>query len=177
MTKKNTKKAKEVINTNTSAGLKEYFEKYTNVSLRKLAQATNLNYGVLLKKSKEPVVGEAYDPEAINWSALDKVITSHNVALEDLDWDVLNAAVSKGATLSKNIDDFKVGQKYYIRKNATTPYEIIYKTDTHIVLMLEGTSEPISWSHNTFLLNGPSETPRAVKAEASVKVEEGEVEE
>ena len=47
--------------------LQKCFEMNPNASLRKLAQATNINYGVLLKKSKEPIPGEAYDPEAINW--------------------------------------------------------------------------------------------------------------
>ena len=53
-------------NTNTNS-LKDLFEKYPNASLRKLAAVTGVNYGVLLKKSKDPIPGEAYDPEATNW--------------------------------------------------------------------------------------------------------------
>ena len=158
--------------TNATLSLQDYFEKYPNASLRKLAAATNINYGVLLKKSKDPIPGEAYDPEATNWKALEDKLISKGVDWSDLDWDALNAGPNRqGATLQKNIDAFNVGDKVYLRKNNTTPYEILYKTATHIVIMLEGTSEPQAWANNTFLINGPVFEPRAEKSK-KVEVEE-----
>lgn len=149
----------------TTLTLKDYFEKYPNASLRKLAQATNINYGVLLKKSKDPIPGEAYDPEATNWAALEEKLTSRGVDWNTLDWDVLNAGPNrKGASLQKDIESFKVGDKVYLRKDNTTPYEILYKTETHVVIMKVGTSEPQAWSNNTFLINGPVYEPRAEKS-------------
>lgn len=145
--------------------LKNYFEQYPNASIRKLAAATGINYGILLKKSKEPVPGEAYDPSAINWTAVEAKLASKNVNYHDLDWDALNTGRDRQSTLSKNIDDFKVGMKIYLRKNNEVPYEIVYKTETHVVLMLEGTSEPIAWSYNTFFINGPAFQPRDKKVE------------
>ena len=154
--------------------LQDYFEKFPNASLRKLAAATEVNYGVLLKKSKDPIPGEAYDPEATNWKALEDKLTSKGVDWTTLDWEALNAGPNrKGTSLQKDIDAFKVGDKVYLRRNNTTPYEILYKTETHVVLMLEGTSEPMAWANNTFLINGPVFQPRTEKSKKE-EVEEAQ---
>lgn len=154
--------------------LQELFEHYPNASLRKLAQATNINYGVLLKKSKDPIPGEAYDPEATNWTALEEKLTSKGVDWNTLNWGVLNAGPNrKGASLQKDIESFKVGDKVYLRRDNTTPYEILYKTETHVVIMKKGTSEPQAWANNTFLINGPVYEPRAEKSKKmEVKAEQ-----
>lgn len=150
--------------TNT-VSLQSLFEQYPNASLRKLAAATNVNYGVLLKKSKDPIPGEAYDPEATNWKALEDKLTAKGVDWTTLDWKAMNAGPNrKGTALQKDIEAFKVGDKVYLRRNNTTPYEILYKTETHVVIMLEGTSEPQAWANNTFLINGPVFQPRAEKS-------------
>ena len=169
--KMNANEAAITATTTTREPLQALFEKYPNASLRKLAQATNVNYGVLLKKSKEPVPGEAYDPEAINWAALEEKLTSKGVDWNTLNWEALNAGPNrKGAALQKDIDAFKVGDKVYLRRDNTTPYEILYKTETHVVIMKVGTSEPQAWANNTFLINGPVFEPRAEKS-AKVDVE------
>lgn len=151
--------------TTTTKSLQTLFEEYPNASLRKLAAATEINYGVLLKKSKDPIPGEAYDPEATNWKALEDKLTAKGVDWNTLDWEALNAGPNrKGTALQKDIEAFKVGDKVYLRRNNTTPYEILYKTETHVVIMLEGTSEPQAWANNTFLINGPVFEPRAEKS-------------
>ena len=61
-----------------------------------------------------------------------------------------------------------------LEKYPTTPLSIIYKTETHIVMLLEGTTEPICWKQTTLLLNGPTKEPRAPKVEKVVEVEETE---
>ena len=158
--------------------LQKCFEMNPNASLRKLAQATNINYGVLLKKSKDPTPGEAYDPEATNWAALEAKLTSKGVDWNNLNWSELNAGPNrKGTSLQKDIDAFKVGDKVYLRRDNTTPYEIVYKTDTHVVIMKEGTSEPQAWANNTFLINGPVFEPRAIKVKAEQPAESSEVDE
>ena len=145
--------------------LQAMFESYPNASIRKLAAAAGINYGIMLKLSKKPVPGEAYDPEAINWGALEQKLTSKGIDWTTLNWDALNGGPNrKGATLQKDINAYSVGTMVYLRKNNTTPYEIVYKTGTHIVIMLEGTTEPQAWANNTFLLYGPSLEPRAVKS-------------
>lgn len=152
--------------------LQAMFEAYPNASIRKLSAAAGINYGILLKKSKEPIPGEAYDPEAINWTALEQKLTSKNVDWTTLDWDAMNQGPARqGATLVKDIDAYNVGDKVYLRKNNTTPYTVLYKTATHIVIMLDGSTEPQALAHNTFILYGPASEPRAVKS-AKVEVEE-----
>ena len=152
-------------NTNTTVSLQSLFEQYPNASLRKLAAATDVNYGVLLKKSKDPIPGEAYDPEATNWKALEDKLTAKGVDWTTLDWEAMNAGPNrKGTALQKDIEAFKVGDKVYLRRNNSVPYEILYKTETHVVIMLEGTSEPQAWANNTFLINGPVFQPRAEKS-------------
>lgn len=163
--KMNATEAAITATTTTRESLQALFEKYPNASLRKLAAATDVNYGVLLKKSKDPIPGEAYDPEATNWKALEDKLTAKGVDWTTLDWDALNAGPNrKGSALQKDIDAFKVGDKVYLRRDNTTPYEILYKTETHVVIMKVGTSEPQAWANNTFLINGPVYEPRAEKS-------------
>lgn len=158
--------------------LQECFEMNPNASLRKLAAATNTNYGVLLKKSKDPIPGEAYDPEATNWKALEDKLTSKGVDWNNLNWSELNAGPNrKGTSLQKDIDAFKVGDEVFLRRDNATPYKILYKTETHVVIMKVGTSEPQAWANNTFLINGPVFEPRAIKAKAEQPAESSEVDE
>ena len=167
------KKINEISAINATESLQSFFERYPNASLRKLSAVVDVYYGILLKKSKEPVPGQAYDPEAINWAALEQKLTDKGVDWTKLDWDALNCERSrKGATLVKDMSAFKVGDKVYLRRNNTTPYEVLYKTETHIVIMLEGTSEPQAWANNTFLINGPVFQPRAEKSLKEEVVEE-----
>lgn len=155
-----------------ASSLKELFERYPNASIRKLAAATEINYGVLLKKSKEPIPGEAYDPEAINWASLETKLIAKGCDWTALDWEAMNAGPNrKGGSLQKDIAAFKVGDKVYLRRDNEIPYEILYKTETHVVVMKVGSSEPQAWANNTFLLNGPVFEPRAVRTTAKVEDE------
>lgn len=149
-----------------SKTLRTYFAEYPNASLRKLAAATeSYSYGILLKKSKEPIVGQPYDPDFINYEAVESALKSRDVDIDTIDWDALNEGRSRESFLIKDVDAFKVGDKVYLRRNNTTPYNIVYKTNTHIVILLDGTSEPQSWQLSTFMLNGPTFEPRATKTE------------
>lgn len=162
-----------IVEAATHYSLQKCFELNPNASLRKLAAATNVNYGVLLKKSKDPIPGEAYDPEATNWKALEDKLTSKGIDWNTLDWEALNAGPNrKGAALQKDIDAFHIGDKVYLRRDNTTPYEILYKTETHVVIMKVGTSEPQAWANNTFLINGPVFEPRAEKSKKMEVAEE-----
>ena len=146
---------------NAAGTLESLMNQYPNASLRKLALATEVAYGWLLKKSKEPIPGVAYDPAAINYDAVQAVFEKRGIALNALDWNALNEATAQaGGLLTKDMDAFQVGQKIYLREDNTTPFEILYKTGTHIVIMKEGSTEPRSWSHATFLMKGPAFEPR-----------------
>ena len=171
------KKTIEIVNTEAvaaiAATLKENFEKHPNATIRKFAHATEMNYMGLLNASRKPVVGEAYDPEAKNYTAMAELIVKNGKDVAGVNWEELETVNrASTATLIKDMDKFTVGSKVYIRRNPTTPYEIVYKTATHIVLLLEGSTDPIAWQHSTFLFNGPQFEPRkAVEVEAEVEAE------
>lgn len=157
------KKIKEntAIEANNNINLEELMKKYPNVSLRKLALATEISYGWLLKKSKEPIPGQPYDPEAINYTSVAAVFAKKEIDLNTLDWETLNeAVVRKGTTLTKDMSAFEVGKQVYLREDNEVPFNICYKTDTHIVIIKEGSTEPRAWSHATFLMKGPVFQPR-----------------
>lgn len=161
MTKTNTTSNNTTINPVT---LQEFFEAYPNASIRKVAHATGINYGVLLKKSKEPIVGLPYDPEFTNWTALELKLIDKGVDWATLNWDEMNQGPSRsGSTLQKDISAFNVGDKVYLRRDNEVPYEILYKTETHIVILKQGSTEPQAWANNTFLINGPVFEPRQTK--------------
>lgn len=154
-------------------------KQYPNASLRKLAAATNLSYPVLLKRSKAPVVGQPYDPEATNWKAVAEYVVNHDVHLEDLDWEALNAPKQRAGTIGvgKSLSDYAVGQKVWLRRDNEVPYQIVYMTETHVVLLQDNSTEPIAWSATTFLLNGPALQPRTKKIKATVEDDLKETEE
>lgn len=167
-------KKNEITNTMEAIAneLKIQFELHKNVSLRRVAQAIGLNYQTMLKASKQPVVGQPYNPDELNFDAVAQYITKRDDAVEafkEINWLEMDSSAQQGrqSQLSKDINDpmFDVGKQVYLRINPTVPYNIIFKTGTHIVLMLEGTEEPVSWSHNTFFFKGPQATPRTVKVE------------
>lgn len=171
MSKKTTKTTETIaVISNTGDQLKTLLETHTNVSLRKLAIACELSYGWILKKSKEPIAGETYDPTAINYESVAQVFNKKGVDLAVLDWESLNESVLKrGTQLTKDMSSFEVGTKVYLREDNKIPFEICYKTDTHIVIMKEGCTEPRAWSHATFLMKGPVFEPRTITEETVEK--------
>lgn len=145
-----------------AATLEQLMQAHTNVSLRRLAQASELNYPRLLKASKAPVEGQKYDPTAINFIAIEQVFGDKGIDYTKLDWEELNRQSTRPeGTLVKDIEKFPNDTPVWLRKNNETPYLIVYRTRTHVVLQLEGTEELLCWSHSTFLLNGPMLEKRA----------------
>ena len=160
--------------TMTAEELRMSMENHTNVSLRKIAQATDISYPVLLKASKKPIEGQVYDPDVYNFEALACELLKREIKVYDIDFEALNTKTTRDSFVVKNKDAFKVGQMIYLRDNKETPYEVIYTTETSIVIMLQGTQEPRVLSWNTLQMKGPSfeprvaqDTPKKAKAEAN----------
>lgn len=148
-----------------AAALKENFEKHPNATVRKLANSCGIkNYMGLLNASRKPVAGMTYDPDALNYDAMAKVLLRNGVDAASINWAEVAAATQRTpGTVVKDLSAFNVGMKVYLRREPTTPYTIVYKTETHIVLLLEGSTEPLAWKNTTFLFNGPQFTPREAK--------------
>jgi hypothetical protein len=162
------KKVNEIKTAITASELEALFTEFKNVSLRKFAGALEVSYPVILKASKAPVAGEAYNPDITNYAAIATELNKREKDLTTLDWLVMNTATATGATLIKDAEAFQVGMKVYLRRDNTKPYEIVYKTESHIVLLLEGSTEPHAWAISTFLINGPVFEPRATRKVAEV---------
>lgn len=154
--------------------LQDMMKLYPNVSIRKLALEAGITYTLMLKASKKPIPGEAYDPDKINYDAIEKMFDKRKIDYSILPWPAMNESNRKSnATLSKDINDFEVGCKVYLRDDNEHPYTVVYKTETHIVIINENSTEPRALSHKTFLtVGGPSFTKRVAKAEAEVVTEE-----
>ena len=150
--------------TTPTIDLKTLMERYPNVSLRKLALSLELSYGWILKCSKKPIAGQPYDPDAVNYDEVEKTFARKGIDLTTLDWESLNESsqTSRGILLTKDMDAFQVGQKVYLREDNEVPFDICYKTATHIVIMKQGDTEPRAWSHSTFLMKGPVFEPRTI---------------
>ncbi len=149
----------------TAEALKKGFEANPNATVRKLANNCGIkNYMGLLNASRKPVVGMTYDPDAMNYDAMAKVLLRNKVDAATINWEEVAAETQRATgTVIKDLDAFEVGAKVYLRREPTTPYTIVYKTETHIVLLLEGSTEPLAWKNTTFLFNGPQFTPREAK--------------
>ena len=120
---------------------------------------------MLLKASKKPIEGVPYDPTAINYDAIEAIVERKEINLEEIDWEAVNEKPTRASSvLSKSIDDYKVGDKVYLREDNENAFEILYMTGTHVVIMKEGTSEPRALSHSTFFFKGPSFEKRVEKA-------------
>lgn len=146
--------------------LANIFTTYDNISIRNLAATLNISYHSLLKASKKPIPGEIYDPTMINYDEMETVIAKKEINLDDYDWSEVNESfVRQASNVIKDKSQFKIGDKVYLRNHKATPYEIIYTTDTHVVILLEGSTVPQAWNWSTFMFHGPSNEPREEKVE------------
>lgn len=125
--------------TTTTVDLESLMKQYPNVSLRKLALSLELSYGWILKCSKKPIAGQPYDPDAVNYDEVAKTFARKGINLAELDWESLNESTqtSRGISLQKDMSAFQVGGKVYLREDNEVPFDICYKTATHIVIMKE----------------------------------------
>lgn len=130
------------------------------LTIRKFAHITGASYLKILKASKAPESGKVYDAKATNWNAIAEVLSEvENIGtvLKDTKWE--DHKTAKSAVVEKDVAQFEVGKKVYLRRS-DKGWEIVWRTETHVVIMEEGTTEPRSWGWETFLANGPSFSPR-----------------
>lgn len=154
----------KVIASVTGYELRNYMEQYPNASLRRIADNTGISYAWILKSSKKPIEGEAYDPKAINYEAIAAILSKRDIQLQDLPWIEMNQANARNsvAKLSKDPVDFPNGSKWYLR-GSLKQSEIVYQTTTNVVLIEEDSTVPMNLSWATFFQKGPSADPRPVK--------------
>lgn len=129
------------------------FEEHPNLSLRKLAEATGVNYNMLLKAGKKPVAGQLYDPTLINYAEVEAYVRKKSeTPMDSLNWEEIEAASAPVRT--REAINWEIGDKLKIRQDDNV-YQVFMTTETHIVIMaLEGT-QPRVFSWATFEHQGP----------------------
>lgn len=130
---------------------------YPKLSLKSICEAAGLCYQYVLKASKQPIAGQAYDPEAINYGAIAKIVERKNVDLDAIDWADLESQIKVVTPISK-IEDFAVGVEFMLREAAEkkgTLYTTVYTTETHIVFLSVGNTQPRVMNWDTFVHQSP----------------------
>ena len=137
--------------------IEKLFNENEAMNLRKLAIATNCTYQVLLKAAKKPIVGEAYDPTKINYEELAKAIL-RKISAEEFDAIDFEAIIASARTTSAQLtaSDFEVGESFTLRNDKDgRAYNMLLKTDTHVVIIRDDTTQPRVMSNETFAHQGP----------------------
>lgn len=134
----------------SNLNLKDIFEAH-ELSLRKVALNLDVNYNMLLKASKKPIIGIMYDPNFINYDEVAAYIAK-KCNLNDIDWASMKDSPEVSAT---NLPShFDLGTTLMMRGDEDV-YEIKLITSTHIcILPIEGT-QPRVMSISTFLHQSP----------------------
>ena len=137
--------------------IEKLFNENEAMNLRKLALATNCTYQVLLKASKKPIVGETYDPTKINYEELAKTIL-RKISIEEFDAIDFEAIIANARTTSAQLSasDFEINEEFTLRNDKSNlKYTMLLKTNTHVVIIREDTTQPRVMSNETFAHQGP----------------------
>ena len=130
---------------------------YPKLSLKSICEAAGLCYQYVLKASKQPIAGQAYDPEAVNYDAIAKIVERKGVDLSTIDWAALESNVKVTTPVNKQ-EDFKIGTEFTLRESEEkkgTVYSILVTTDTHLVFMAVDSTQPRVMNWDTFVHQSP----------------------
>lgn len=133
--------------------IKEAFEANEELSLRSFAIYVNINYNVLLKAAKKPIVGQVYDPNFVNYNEMAKSII-RNCEYTEYNVEDVKALAHKRLSTIQSVDEFDVNDLVTFR-NFEGTFEILMKTETHIVFMDTTGTAPRVMNNHTFLHQGP----------------------
>lgn len=130
---------------------------YPKLSLKAICEAAGLCYQYVLKASKQPIAGQAYDPEAVNYEAIAKIVERKGCDLDAIDWASLESQVKVVTPINK-VEDFIVGTEFTLREveeKKGTIYTTVYTTETHIVFLAVDNTQPRVMNWDTFVHQSP----------------------
>lgn len=136
---------------NNKNNLRTIMASTENFSLRKLAVATGTNYNMLLKRSKQPIAGTVYDPTAVNYEAVEKYLDKK---CPDLNYNALAEMDFSNVNATKVPFTLSLGMQLKLRQDEAV-YEVVYFTETHVVIKATDSTQPRVFSNNTFMHQGP----------------------
>lgn len=152
-------KKNNTISTQNTSIIEKKMSSIENLSLRKLAMFLDVNYNMLLKAGKQPKAGEVYNPELLNYDAIETYLRKKlGEGFDKIDWDA--AANCTVAVRSKESITWEVGSKLKIRGDESV-YQVMIATATHVCIMAVDGTQPRVFSWNTF----EHQTPRLYKEE------------
>lgn len=136
----------------TNGIVREKFESIETLSLRKIAVSLGLTYNMLLKASKQPQAGQVYDPNVINYEAVELYMRKKlGDQFEAINWDEL-AEASTIVRVEK--PSYEVGALLKLRGDDRI-YKVEMTTPTHVVIMEVDGTQPRVFSWPTFEHQGP----------------------
>ena len=146
--------------------INEIRKSYPTVSLKRICDELGLCYQYVLKASKQPIAGSAYDPETFNSEAVDKIVTRKGVDIDSVNWEAIANEVKSTAPVGKP-EDFEVGSRFKLRETKehqeqgiNPVYTIVYLTESHAVFQADNDTQPRVMNWDTFL----HQSPRKVSA-------------
>lgn len=140
-------------NTNTIT-FKQIRKDYKMISLKAFCEATELCYQYILKASKKPIEGQPYDPTAVNYDAVQKIIDQKGIDLDSFDWDKLNSEHILRTTPINAIDDFEIGTQFKLRTDDNV-YRVVYISNTCIAFVDSFNEKIRTMNHDTFIHQSP----------------------
>ena len=142
--------------------IKNIFETNPNLSLKKFCDTLQIGYQYVLKMSKQPIVGKAYDPNAVNYDEIAKIVVRRNVDVEETDWNAVVSETKRYEPLSE-LDEFQVGVEFKLRASGNYEkddiFEVLLLTKEYIVYKQINSEKPRVMNFDTFL----HQSPRVVK--------------
>ena len=140
------------VNIEINGIVREKFENIEELSLRKIAISLGLTYNMLLKASKQPQIGQVYDPNALNYDAIEMYMRKKlGEKFDEIDWLEL-ANASTIVRIEK--PNYELGELLKLRGDDRV-YKVEMTTPTHIVIMDVDGTQPRVFSWPTFEHQGP----------------------
>lgn len=99
--------------------IKIVMEMYPKLSLKRICDETGLCYQYVLKASKQPIAGVAYDASAFNYKAVDAIVAKKEIDFDCYDWPAIEESVRTVEPISK-IGEFSIGTEFTLRGSDNT---------------------------------------------------------
>lgn len=167
-------------------------------TLKAMAAVFGVSPNRIYSVAKQPKEGEIYDARVYNWDAIERFVAKRLDEGQTMD-DFLKLAIEKDVELkasdrrvgSRLSDEEKyvkcssglmprrkfaleLGQKVLTKKDTDVVFEVVYMTDTHVVLQAVGTTELkvfANWTANSQIIP-PHRFDEALAARAAAKATE-----
>lgn len=171
-------------------------------TLKAIAEIFDVPQQRLYSIAKQPVAGQVYDARVYNWGAISRFISKRigkeGDAFQTVE-DVYNAAIARdeelasadkrrgprkgagstkvmidlgdGKSMPARRKDIAVGDTVYLKKYTDT-FKVVYLTDTHVVLQVEGKPTLNCLSNWTFNQQITDKAPEVVEEGHAEAIEE-----